>query len=254
MKRQPLKNTIKIERTTVTLREKVLTALRDSILNFQMLPGDRLVERDLCELLGVSRTSVREALRHLESEGLIEDVPGKGPRVAIITMEDAREIYELRCSLECMIVQLFTLRASDDQLLQLEHALNQLRSHLELAVSDTITILTAANNFYEVLFSGCGNNIACNLIRQLQSRINFLRATSLSQNNRSKTSSTEMMAIVEAIKSRDPVKAHAACLKHVERAADIALKVLAEKQDEDTLTLLDIQPPLQVNFSKLEKS
>ncbi len=68
MKRLPLDDNFKVNRNPITLREIVLDKLRSAIMNFQLLPGDRLVERDLCDRLGVSRTSVREALRHLESE------------------------------------------------------------------------------------------------------------------------------------------------------------------------------------------
>jgi len=249
MQRQPLGDSVKIERAGMTLREKVLEALRNAILNFQLLPGDRLIERDLCDLLGVSRTSVREALRHLESEGIVEYLEGKGPRVAIITMEDAREIYELRCSLECMIVELFTIRANDEQLLDLEYSLRKLHSRLE--ASEIVPILEAVTTFYEVLFEGCGNKTACNLLRQLQARISFLRATSVSQNDRYKASSAEMAEMVEAIKTRDPAKAHEACLKHVKHAADVALKVLASQQEETTPVTADIISPLQVNFTKL---
>ncbi|KJZ12517.1 MAG: GntR family transcriptional regulator [Marinomonas sp.] len=249
MQRQPLGDSVKIERTEMTLREKVLLALRNAILNFQFLPGDRLVERDLCDLLGVSRTSVREALRHLESEGLVEDVAGKGPRVAVISMEDAREIYELRCSLECMIVELFTIRASDEQVLDLEYSLKKLHSRLEKG--DMVPILEAVTDFYEVLFSGCGNHTACNFLRQLQARISFLRATSVSQNNRYKSSSTEMSNIVDAIKTRDPVIAHEACLNHIKRAAEVALGVLAEQQgNEGVFAQANIHSPHQVQFPK----
>ena len=85
-----LQPSLRIKRRTTTLRQQVLEALRNAILDFQFKPGDRLVERELCEMTGVSRTSVREALRHLESEGLVENVPNKGPTVATLTVEDAR--------------------------------------------------------------------------------------------------------------------------------------------------------------------
>jgi DNA-binding GntR family transcriptional regulator len=78
----PSATDMRVVRNTVTLRQQVLEVLRSAILNFQFKPGDRLIERELCEMTGVSRTSVREALRHLESEGLVQNLPNKGPMVA----------------------------------------------------------------------------------------------------------------------------------------------------------------------------
>jgi len=83
---------MRVVRNTVTLRQQVLEVLRNGILSFQFKPGDRLIERELCEMTGVSRTSVREALRHLESEGLVQNLPNKGPMVATVTAAEAREI------------------------------------------------------------------------------------------------------------------------------------------------------------------
>src|SRR5438552_16463065 len=91
---------MRVVRNTVTLRQQVLEVLRGAILNFQFKPGDRLIERELCEMTGVSRTSVREALRHLESEGLVQNLPNKGPMVATVTADEAREIFEVRRVLE----------------------------------------------------------------------------------------------------------------------------------------------------------
>ena len=238
LQRQAREELGKIERSAMTLREKVLEALRGAIMNFQFLPGDRLVERDLCDLLGVSRTSVREALRHLESEGLVEYLDGKGPRVAVITMEQAREIYELRCSLESLIVELFTVRASDEQMLDLEYALKKLHSRLNSA--DISAIISAVSDFYDVLFTGCGNSTACNLLRQLQARISFLRATSVSHNDRYKDSGAEMSAIFDAIQARDPNAAHRACVEHVQKAAAVALTVMAEQSDIDPASIAPI--------------
>src|SRR5882672_4452774 len=96
----PTATGMRVVRNTVTLRQQVLEVLRGAILNFQFKPGDRLIERELCEMTGVSRTSVREALRHLESEGLVQNLPNKGPMVATVTGEEAREIFEVRRVLE----------------------------------------------------------------------------------------------------------------------------------------------------------
>lgn len=229
MKRLPLDDSFKVNRNPVTLREIVLDKLRGAILNFQLLPGDRLVERDLCERLGVSRTSVREALRHLESEGLVEFADAKGPRVAIITLEDACDIYELRCVLEGLIVQLFTLNAKAKDIRALEKALAENRKALE--DGDLQQVLESVQSFYDVLLEGSGNHIAATQLRQLQARISYLRATSVSQANRRGTSNKEMELIVEAIKSGDPLAAHQASVDHVRAAAKVALEYLKAKQD-----------------------
>ncbi|UFH50773.1 GntR family transcriptional regulator [Pseudomonas sp. KNUC1026] len=229
MKRLPLDDSFKVNRTPVTLREIVLDKLRSAILNFQLLPGDRLVERDLCDRLGVSRTSVREALRHLESEGLVEFADAKGPRVAIITLEDACDLYELRAVLEGLIVQLFTLRAKAKDIRALEKALEVNRKALEQA--ELPQVLDSVQGFYDVLLEGCGNLAAATQLRQLQARISYLRATSVSQKNRRGASNAEMERIVEAIKGGDAAAAHQASVDHVRAAAKVALDYLRQQQE-----------------------
>jgi DNA-binding GntR family transcriptional regulator len=230
MKRLPLDDSFKVNRNPITLREIVLDKLRNAIMNFQLLPGDRLVERDLCERLGVSRTSVREALRHLESEGLVEFADAKGPSVAIITLEDACDIYELRCVLEGLIVQLFTLRAKAKDIRALEKALEENRKALQ--DGELQQVLESVQGFYDVLLEGSGNHVAATQLRQLQARISYLRATSVSQTNRRSVSNEEMERIVAAIKSGDPLAAHQASVDHVRAAAKVALDYLKLKQNE----------------------
>src|SRR4051794_9696690 len=87
---------LRVDRSTKTLRERTVERLRDAILNFQFKAGERLVERSLCERLGVSRTVVREALRHLESEGLVEVLPQQGPAVTKPDSSQAAQVYEIR--------------------------------------------------------------------------------------------------------------------------------------------------------------
>ncbi|CDF81663.1 GntR family transcriptional regulator [Pseudomonas knackmussii B13] len=248
MKRLPLDDSFKVNRNPVTLREIVLDKLRGAILNFQLLPGDRLVERDLCDRLGVSRTSVREALRHLESEGLVEFADAKGPRVAIITLEDACDIYELRCVLEGMIVQLFTLNAKAKDIRALERALDENREALE--TGDLQQVLDSVQGFYDVLLEGSGNRIAATQLRQLQARISYLRATSVSQANRRGASNQEMEKIVAAIKSGDPLAAHQASVDHVRAAAKVALDYLKSKQEEGG-KVRDIATPIVIKEPRI---
>src|SRR6516164_8753561 len=91
-----------VDRPTKTLRELALDRMRKAIVDFHFQPGERLVERDLCDQLGVSRTIVREVLRHLESEGLVSTGSARGPVVAQTTIEQAMQIYEVRAALESM--------------------------------------------------------------------------------------------------------------------------------------------------------
>ncbi|MEZ8880025.1 GntR family transcriptional regulator [Vibrio lentus] len=218
----------KIDNNRTPLREQVLRTLRSAIMNFQLMPGDRLVERDLCDMLGVSRSSVREALRHLESEGLVDYLENKGPIVTRLTLETAKEIYELRVSLESLVVQLYTLNATEKQLQMLETTLHLLTRRL--TQNNVTNILDSVNDFYELLYEGCGNQTAAKLLRQQQARINLLRATSISQENRYMQSIEEMSAIVDAILKRDCEAAQYACTEHIRLASQVALSAMAEKE------------------------
>jgi DNA-binding GntR family transcriptional regulator len=218
---------LRIKRQTTTLRQQVLEALRNAILDFQFKPGDRLVERELCELTGVSRTSVREALRHLESEGLVENVPNKGPTVATLTVEDARQIYEVRGALEGLAGALFAERASAAQLEALVAGTRRLEE--AFASGDRRQIRTQTLRYYDVLLEGCGNKLVGDMIRGLQARVTFLRSTSMSHPGRAPSSLAEMQRITKAIAKRDAKAARKACRAHVEAARDAALAMLEGK-------------------------
>lgn len=215
---------LRVARASVTLRQQVLDILRNAILEFRFKPGDRLIEREICELTGVSRTSVREALRHLESEGLVRNLPNKGPIVATVTTEEALQIYEVRRALEGLAGRLFAERATDQQVKALEAALGKLGE--AFSGMDRREIVAETNRLYEVMLEGCGNAVIRDLIRSLNARVVFLRATSMSQPGRAPGSLVEMQRIVAAIVRRDPAAAEAACKDHVDRACAAALDVI----------------------------
>ena len=214
----------------VLVMRPLIDLLREDGHEVRVTARDFAQTLDLCERLGVSRTSVREALRHLESEGLVEFADAKGPSVAIITLEDACDIYELRCVLEGLIVQLFTLRAKAKDIRALEKALEENRKALQ--DGELQQVLESVQGFYDVLLEGSGNHVAATQLRQLQARISYLRATSVSQTNRRSVSNEEMERIVAAIKSGDPLAAHQASVDHVRAAAKVALDYLKLKQNE----------------------
>lgn len=220
---------LRISRRSTTLRQQVLEVLRRAIIDAHFKPGERLVERQLCELTGVSRTSVREALRHLESEGLVQNIPNKGPSVAKVTAEEAQQIYEIREALEGLAGRLFAERATVKQVSQLQEALTKLKA--AFACGETRRIVAEATMFYDVLLEGCGNNMIRDMIRSLQARVVFLRSTSMSHPGRAPGSFGEMTVIVEAICRRDADAAESACKQHVRQARDAALRMLHRQAD-----------------------
>jgi len=85
--------TLEVQKLAAPLRQQVLDGLRQAIIDGRLVPGARLIERELTEMMGVSRTVIREALRQLESEGLIAIIPNKGPVVRELTLAEARDLY-----------------------------------------------------------------------------------------------------------------------------------------------------------------
>ncbi|WP_373506250.1 GntR family transcriptional regulator [Aestuariivirga sp.] len=215
---------LRIERVRPTLRDQVLEVIRKAILDLRFRPGDRLIERELCELTGVSRTSVREALRHLESEGLVRNLPNQGPIVAIVDTKEAREIYELREALEGLAGRLFAERASEAQMLALKGELDSLAQ--AFASGDVRSIIRQTMRFYDVFLEGCGNSLIASTIRSLQARMVLLRASSMSQPGRAPKSLREMQEIVAALAGRNPDAAAEACMNHVRCARDAAMAML----------------------------
>ncbi|KQS55076.1 DNA-binding transcriptional regulator, GntR family [Methylobacterium sp. UNC300MFChir4.1] len=208
-----------------TLRQKVEDAVREAITSGVYAPGERLIERELCEGLGVSRASVREALRRLEAEKLVHTVPHRGPVVASISVEEARQLYALRAVLEGYAAHEFATQATDAAIAEFGRAAGDLR---EAAGSgDTDRVLRAKGVLYDVMLSHCGNDLVRETLRGFYSRINLLRATSLMHPERLPHSLAEIDALVAAFRARDAAKAEQLARLHVTNACAVALKQLA---------------------------
>ncbi|WP_353713626.1 GntR family transcriptional regulator [Arthrobacter sp. K5] len=198
-----------------------METIRDAILYGTLEPGQKLVERELCAMLDVSRTLLREALRQLQAEGLITNVMHKGPSVAVITKDVAQEIYEIRQLLEGQLTYNFALRATDEQIDELDKAVQQL---WEPGMADNAQLLLQTkNSFYDVLMAGSGNGTIAQLLVQLTNRVTLLRRKSLAAPGRVDAMRTELASIVEAVRARDPEAAAQRCREHVARAGEIIL-------------------------------
>lgn len=211
-----------VGRIAAPLREQVITALRDAILDFKLKPGQRLVERELIEMLGVSRTTVREALRELTSEGLVTVVPQKGAIVTVPSLEDAIDLYEVRAALESLVVKRFVERATDEQVERLVQTIESLAEVAERS-TDIRELLAGKDHFYDVLIEGANSSAMQQLLEGIQSRVQVLRATSLSEAGRMSDVVVELRAVVAAIAQRDSKRAQKLCAAHIHAAARTAL-------------------------------
>lgn len=211
------------------LREQVILALRQAIMDFRLKPGQRLVERELIEALGVSRTTVREALRELASEGLVTVVPQKGAMVSAPTEEEALDFYDVRASLEALIVERFVDRASQSQIMRFGAAV-QWFAELAGAGASITELLAAKDDMFEILLQGAGSQALRQIIEGIQVRVRILRATSMSGAQRVAQSVEELRAVAGAVAARDGVLAAELYAEHIRAAAKSAMSQLQEQR------------------------
>ncbi len=215
-----------IQRVAAPVRQQVYKLMYEAIVQSELKPGERLTERDLCERYDVSRTSIREALRALEGEGLVTMVPNKGPVVTTVSAEEAADIYQVRASLEGLAGGLFAENASD----ALRDRLVKATKDIEKATASgkIPKILDAKKAFYDVLFEGAGNPVLRHQLRTLHARVTFLRSRSLQAPGRPEESLAEIQEIANRALARDAEGAWAACATHVQHAAVAALGELGQ--------------------------
>lgn len=213
-----------------SLRDQIVQILREAITSGRFKPGEKLVERELCEMLGISRTSLREALRQLEAEKLITNKLHRGPAVATMSVAEARELYAVRALLESYAVFEFSQRASDEQVRLLGHTVASL--HEAAATGDKKKLLLAKAAFYDVILAGCGNELVKEMLIGMLSRINLLRSTSFSQPDRLRQSLKEIDQLFKLIEKRDAPAAQEAAKLHIINAQQAALAVLKQQETE----------------------
>ncbi len=199
-----------------SVQQETVRMMREAIISGHFKPGEKLVEAKLCSQLGVSRTSVREALRVLAAEKLVTIVPNKGPSVAEVSWQEAESIYHLRALLEGEVAALAASRIEAADLQRMRDALDAFAIAVE--DQDWVARLSATGDFYEVIIQRCGNAVMGDVLHGLLTRINFLRAKTMASPGRAKHSVRELRRIYEAIEKGDARGARAAAVAHVQAA------------------------------------
>jgi DNA-binding GntR family transcriptional regulator len=206
------------------LRDLVLDAIRAAIMNGTLQPRERLMEIQMAEELGVSRTPIREALRKLELEGFIVMVPRKGAYVSDLSFKDIADVFEIRAALEGLAAGLAAERITEEELERLERLLVEKQE--AITQDDIGKLVEVDTKFHELMYQASRNVRLGSIISNLREQIQRFRLRSLSYPGRNKLSLEEHKKIVEAIQARDSQLARQLAQEHIENAENVLIECM----------------------------
>lgn len=204
-----------IEHKTISLADQVFDHLERDILSGKYQRGEILTELKLSTELGVSRTPVREALRRLEQEHIIEDT-GKGCVVIGISEDDLRDIFDIRERLEGTAAYLAAIKHTDEQLAELRETLELQEFYYEK--SDAEQIKQMDNRFHELIYRLSGSMTFYDTLVPLHKKVQKYRRASVENHSRAAASVAEHRSIFEAIAARDSESAEKYMTAHIHNA------------------------------------
>lgn len=212
------------------LRDVVFESLREAILEGKLNPGQRLMEVQLAEQLGVSRTPVREAIRKLELEGLVVMLPRKGAYVANMSLKDIIDVLEIRASLEGLSAYLAAERISEEDIKKLEKIADDFKkSANDLDVESSLKMDV---EFHECIFKATNNKRLHQLINSLWEQVYRFRVTYISDYDSSVNIIKEHELILDAIKKGDSELAKKYATDHIEKAEQFIIeRTMNNKED-----------------------
>lgn len=210
------------------LRDIVFEHLRTAIITGALRPGERLMELQLAEDMGVSRTPVREAIRKLELEGLVSMVARRGAYVSDLSIRDIAETFEVRAALESLAAGLATERIVPEELEQLERVLVEIGACEQR--DDIERMVELDEEFHALLFAATRNSRLSQIISNLREQIARFRRSSLSTPGRIKAVFHEHKSIVEAISDRNSALAQALAREHIENAEHSLMDWVKERK------------------------
>ncbi len=207
-------NFLKIDMDTYKpLREIVFTTMREAIINGDFKPGQRLMEVQLAEQMGVSRTPVREAIRKLELEGLVVMVPRKGAYVAGLSSEDVKEVLEIRAVLEGLAASLAAKNASAADIEQLQEIVEKFKVAAE--EKDVVKLINFDSDFHDVMYRASKNKKLIQLISALREQVQRFRVAYFTKIRSTQTLIEEHKDLVSSIVNNEPDRARAIAEKHI---------------------------------------
>ena len=209
------------------LRDMVFDVLMSAIMQGQLSPGERLLEVQLADEMGVSRTPVREAIRRLELEGFVVMVPRKGAYVAGLSINDVEEVYEIRTVLETLAVRLAAQRMQPNDYEQLEELSEKMCATWQEGNVDNWVSLDAS--FHELLYKFSRNERLVSMMGNIMEQLSRYRIISLANVEVRQNSLSEHQELIEALKNRDSEAAAIAAAKHIENTKQSLVNMLKAK-------------------------
>lgn len=198
------------------LREVVSETLREAIVEGVLKPGERLMEIQIAEELGVSRTPVREAIRKLELEGFVVMIPRRGAYVADLTLKDITDVFEIRTALDVLAAGLAAERITDDELEQLERMIVEICGYIDEGNMDKI--VEADSMYHDLLYKASRNDRLVGIINNLREQLTRFRSISMHYPGRLKNTWEEHRRLLEAIAQRNVKLARQIAREHLENA------------------------------------
>lgn len=210
------------------LRDVVFKTLRQAILKGELEPGERLMEIQLAERLGVSRTPIREAIRKLELEGLVLMIPRKGAEVAKISEKSLRDVLEVRRSLEELAAELACQRMDAEALKDLEDAQKAFIQAVESG--ETMTMAEADEHFHDVIYMGTGNTRLVQILNNLREQMYRYRLEYLKDTHSHEKLDGEHQAIFENIRNGDKEAVCTMVGQHIDNQKEAILAAIRENE------------------------
>ncbi len=201
-----------------SLRGRVFNRIREDILSGKYAQNEELKENTIGNELGVSRTPVREALRQLELEGLVNIIPNKGAYVTGITEKDIQDIYVIRSYLEGLCARWACEHISEEQLQELEEVVYLSEFHIKKQHHEQV--LELDNKFHELIYEASNSKILRHVLSDFHHYVQRIRKITLSKPERAEKSNEEHSAILEALRQRDGVRAETLAHEHIIRTID----------------------------------
>ena len=212
------------------LRDVVFNTLRQAILRGELKPGERLMEVQLANKLGVSRTPIREAIRKLELEGLVLMIPRKGAEVADITEKSLMDVLEVRKALEELAVQLCCDKITGKEIEELHRAADDFRRILK--TSDDVTEIAEADvRFHDIIYLATGNQKLIQILNNLREQMYRYRVECIKRKESHPILIAEHEEIIRHIEKGEKDEAARVVSRHIENQAQAVTDVIRTKKN-----------------------